>query len=96
MLLIKKEVIKFSLIVKKFRSTDERNTAMERSMKIVIKYIRFVGRDIPPKMVSTKYPTNILCINLVKNFPIYILSQVISPYISIVQIKNIYIHMELI
>ena len=95
-LLIKKEVTKFSLMVKKLRSIDERNTAIESSTNTEIKYIGFVGREIPPKMVNTKYPTNILCINLVKNFPIYLLSQVISPYISIVQIKNIYLQMELI
>jgi hypothetical protein len=78
-------VKKFCLIVKKLNSADERNIAIVYRKKVARIYIRLLGSTIPLNIVNTKYATNIYCINLLKNFFIFISSytNILAYYINI-------------
>ncbi len=63
-----KLVKKFSLIVKKLNIAEEKNTAKANINNEDIKYIEFVGIEIPLNIVSIKYAHNIYCIKFFINF----------------------------
>jgi len=54
-----KEVIKFSLIVRKFNMADAKNTVIAKINRVAIRYIPFVGIDTPLNKLKTRKPPSI-------------------------------------
>lgn len=54
-----KLVIKFSLIVKKLKIAEDKNTVIAKITSVAIKYIELVGIDTPRNKLKTKNAPNI-------------------------------------